>query len=114
MPCGRSQDDIKIFINKQEVLGRTNMPTFPTKAYSRQYSMSSPPYKISPNSTNRFKSCAHLTTLTSAILKWLKLRNLIVWNQGRLQCHQIHTKFHPKFKIYFFLHPPQTYKRLPF
>jgi hypothetical protein len=32
---------------------------------------------------------------TPAILKWLKLRNLIAWNQGRLQCHHLHTKFNP-------------------
>jgi hypothetical protein len=46
--------------------------------------MPSPPYKISFKSTNRF-----------AILKWLKLQDLVVWNQGRLQCHHLHKKFHP-------------------
>jgi hypothetical protein len=31
---------------------------------------------------------------TSAILKCLKLRYIVVWHQGRLQCHHLHTKFH--------------------
>jgi hypothetical protein len=37
--------------SKQEVLGRTNKPTFPTSASSKQYSMPSPPHKSHPNPT---------------------------------------------------------------
>jgi hypothetical protein len=71
------------------------MPTFPTYAYSKQYSIPSPPYKISSKSTNRFKSCTHLRSLTSSILVWLKLRHWIVRRRGHLQCHHLHTIFHP-------------------
>jgi hypothetical protein len=56
-------------------------------------------YKISSKSTNRCKRCIVLRSLKSAILKWLKLRDWTVWSQGNLQCHHVHTKFHPNPQI---------------
>jgi hypothetical protein len=54
---------------------------------SKSSSMSSSPYKMSSKSTNQFKSCAHLISLNFCHFETLKLWDLIVWSQGRLQCH---------------------------
>jgi hypothetical protein len=58
--------------------------------------------KFHPNPPIGSKFAPTSEIKTYAILEWLKLRDLILWNHGRLQCHHLHTKFH--------LNPPNSSK----
>jgi hypothetical protein len=85
--------------HEQEVLGRTNMPTFPTQAESKQYSMPSTPYKISSKSTSRFKSCTPLRNLNVGNFGIVKA-TVLNWSRGHLQRHHLRTRFHLNSPIY--------------
>jgi hypothetical protein len=40
--------------------------------------------------------------------------SLVVWSRDNIQCHHLHTKFHPNPTVGSKLHLPQKFKRLPF
>jgi hypothetical protein len=72
---------------------------------SRSFSMASPPYKISSESTNQFKKCTHLRSLNIRHFVVIDVTfNIITSVQNFIQIHQSVEK----------LHPPQKFKRPQF
>jgi hypothetical protein len=71
--------------------------------------MPSRPYKISSKSNKRFTSCAHLISLNARYIEMVEATGLNM-EEGRLQCHHLHTKFHPnplngsKIKVFLYTH----------
>jgi hypothetical protein len=67
---------------------------FPYISLQQKCSMLSPPYKISSKSS-QFKSCTHLRSLNVGHFGMVEAMALNIWSWGHLQCHHLHTRFHP-------------------